>query len=137
MYDTPIWIHLASKRHPRFNPEDETTFGYDTVRFKDGVIVRKDDDTVVPRYHDYIEAAFSTKEELVEYCRANGVEVEGGAVATYPVPAGWVLDAADWPECATNIMAELAGGKSVPSLLTDWKDTGITMADLNAMKASL
>jgi hypothetical protein len=143
MYGKEIWIHLGQKRHPLYNADNPTAYPHtrETVKFdrNTGVPVLDDNGKPKPAYHNYIAAAFNTREELVEYCLANGVEVAGNAVApSYPIPGGWVLDAADWPECANNIMADLAGGKkTIPSLLTEWKDTGVTMADLKAMKELL
>ncbi len=135
-YGQEIWVHVAGKKNPEFNPEDSITWNYDTVQFKAGEMVMDNEGKPRPKYHRYIAAAFRTREELVEYLAANGVEM--GDVApekNYPVPAGWKLGDEAWPECSNSIVADIASGKALPLIFNEWKETGVTLEDVKNMQA--
>lgn len=135
LYGQEIWVHVAGKRHPRFNAEDSITWDYDTVKFKNKEMVMDNEGKPKPLYHKYIAAAFRTKEELVEYMAANGADLgDVKPEKNYPVPANWQLGDESWPECANSIVADIAASKPLPLIFNEWKDTGVTLEDIKNMQ---
>lgn len=123
-YRNPVWAHLSKRPHPWFDSENEVTHvkGIASTQ-RDGSLYIADDGKTRPNYLTYIKAIFKTKEELLAYMEANGVEIWTGeeihgfdpSIVTRPTSHGWEdVSDEDWVAARNQIIEHIKEAPNTP-----------------------